>query len=217
MIRFLAFVFALLSWPAVAQDIFPALYDVTGVAAQDVLNVRAEPSANEPIIGAFTPSETGIEVIALSDDGGWGRVNTGEQAGWVSMRFLARQPGQTAQDWSITRESFAPRNLECFGTEPFWDLTLRPGGTFEFTDPFQGDGSALAGTYEPIQSSVSTGKQGFFGVIAGDPTGFALTGIINREMCSDGMSDRRYGLAIDLIRGDPTGERLDAGCCRLVP
>jgi hypothetical protein len=46
------------------------------------------------IVGAFAPTETGIEVIALSEDGGWGRVNTGEQAGWTSMRFSRASPAR---------------------------------------------------------------------------------------------------------------------------
>lgn len=77
MIRLLAFFFAFLSTPALAQDIYPALHDVTGVAADDVLNIRSEPSASSPIIGTFSPFETDVEVVALSPDGGWGRVNAG--------------------------------------------------------------------------------------------------------------------------------------------
>ena len=210
--RLLALVFSLLSWPAVAQDIFPALYDVAGVASDDVLNVRDAPSAGSEIIGTFAPGESGIEVIALSQDGGWGLVNKEERAGWTAMRFLARQPGQMAADWA---SGLAPRALDCFGTEPFWGLSLRPGGTFEFTDPFQGDGGALAGTYVPLATSASSGKRGLFATIAGYPAW--LTGIISFETCSDGMSDQLYGLGLDLARGDPTGGRLDAGCCSLVP
>lgn len=210
MIRLLAFAFALLSWPVSAQDIYPALHDVTGVAADDVLNVRAAPSAGSQIIDAFAPFETDIEVVALSDDGRWGRVNAGEQADWASIRFLARQPGQTAADWAA---GLAPVTLHCFGTEPFWGLALRPGGAFEFTDPFQGDGAPMAGRFVPLAPSASSGKRGFFATMSGHPTWFS--GVIGFEICSDGMSDQDYGLALDLARGDPTGGRLDAGCCRL--
>jgi len=210
MIRLLAVIFALLSSPATAQTIYPALHDVSGVAADDVLNIRTAPSASAPIIGVFAPFETDVEVVALSADGGWGRVNAGEQAGWASMRFLARQPGQSAADWAY---GLAPVTLHCFGTEPFWGLTLRPGGAFEFTDPFQGDGTPVAGSFAPLASSASTGKRGFFATITGHPTW--LSGVISFEICSDGMSDQDYGLALDLARGDPTSGRLDAGCCRL--
>jgi len=212
MIRLLAFVFAVLSGPALAQDIYPALHDVTGVAGDDVLNVRAEPSAGSDIIGSFGPFKTDIEVVALSADGHWGRVNAGERAGWASMRFLARQPGQTAADWS---NSLAPATLRCFGTEPFWDVMLYPGGTFEYTDPFRRDGAPLTGSYTPLASTASTGKRGFFAVADAPPTW--LTGIISFEICSDGMSDQDYGLALDLVQGEPTAGRLASGCCRLSP
>ncbi len=212
MIRLLSMLVLLLPVNAAAQDTFPALYDVAGVAANDVLNVRAEPSAQSEVIGAFAPLETGVEVIALSDDGSWGRVNIGEQAGWAAMRFLARQPGQSAVDWSA---GLAPMTLACFGTEPFWGLALMPDETFEFTDPFQGDGTPMSGPYTPLAPSASSVKRGFVGTMSGSPN--TLTGLITREICSDGMSDQVYGFALDLIRSDPSGNRLDAGCCRLVP
>ena len=215
MAKILTVVLTLLSKPALAQDIFPALHDVTGVAAGDVLNVRAAPSAGAEIIGSLGPFETVVEVIGLSDDGRWGRVNAGEQSGWASMRYLARQPGQTAADWSV---GLAPMTLDCFGTEPFWGLSLFPGGAFEFTDPFQGDGTALSGSYKKLSSSASTGKRGFIGSTDSDPAWFGVyAGVINSELCSDGMSDMLYGLALDLLRNDQSGDRLDAGCCRLAP
>jgi len=211
MIRLLVFVLAFLSTPALAQEIYPALHDVAGVAADDVLNIRTEPSASAQIIGTFSPWETDIEVVALSPNGRWGRVNAGEQAGWASMRFLARQPGQTADDWS---NALAPVTLRCSGTEPFWSLVLYPGGTFEYTDPFRRDGTPMAGSYTRLQSTSSTNKRGMFGMASGFP--IWLSGAITTEICSDGMSDQDYGFAIDLALGDPTGGQLASGCCRLM-
>jgi hypothetical protein len=72
----------------------PALFDVTGVASGDVLNLRAEPSAQATIIGSFPADATGIEVIATDSSGRWGQVNAVERAGWASLAYLARQPGQ---------------------------------------------------------------------------------------------------------------------------
>jgi hypothetical protein len=93
MVRILSLILALLvAMPAAAQDL-PALFRVTGVAANDVLNIRAEPSARAAIIGSFRPDAGGIEVVALSADGRWGLVNSGEQAGWSSMRYLMHQGG----------------------------------------------------------------------------------------------------------------------------
>ena len=64
-----------LALPAQAQD-FPALYAVTGVAADDVLNIRSRPDAGAPIIGALAPDSTGVEVLGRS--GNWALVSAGE-------------------------------------------------------------------------------------------------------------------------------------------
>lgn len=128
------------------------------------------------------------------------------------MRFLARQPGQTPADWA---NGIAPTTLRCYGTEPFWDLVLYPGGAFEYTDPFRRDGAPMQGSYTRLESTASTHKRGVFGMVSGFP--IWLSGAITTEICSDGMSDQDYGLAIDLALGDPTGGRVASGCCRLLP
>jgi hypothetical protein len=69
-----------------------------------------------------------------------------------------------------------------------------------------------SGGYDRGRRSASTGKRGFFGWLDAEPIG--LTGIISTELCSDGMSDRDYGFAIDLILSDARRHRLAA---RLLP
>lgn len=65
----LALILWLAAGPAAAQDL-PAVYDVAGVAADDVLNVRAEPSAEAPVLRTLAPDAGGIEVVALSGPAG---------------------------------------------------------------------------------------------------------------------------------------------------
>ena len=105
---------------------WPALYDVTNVAATDVLNVRAQPNAEAEILGTFAFDAKDVEVISIEVDGRWGQVNTGERAGWVRMSFLEPQsvPDQTR-----------PQSIICFGTEPFWAFTDRVAVGFEFQFP----------------------------------------------------------------------------------
>ena len=67
----------------------PARFSVTGVAADDVLNVRAAPDPAAPILAELPPDATGVEVIALSDDGAWALLPRPEGQGWASTRFLA--------------------------------------------------------------------------------------------------------------------------------
>ena len=62
--RALALLLALALPSGAAAKGLPALHDVTGVAADDVLNVRARPDASAPVLGALTPDATGVEVVA---------------------------------------------------------------------------------------------------------------------------------------------------------
>lgn len=185
--------------PVFAQGDYPALYDVTGVTAGDVLNIRSGPSATAPVIGMFQPNETGIEVIATDPGGSWGQVNTGEMAGWTSLRYLNRQDGNP--DYAFAQ------NLQCFGTEPFWSLDL-----------MQGQGATLAFLGEPDQSlpagllNISENRRDRF--VTG--LGAKALVVVSRGACSDGMSDRQYGLSVDLVILEP-GIRLLSGCCSLSP
>ena len=108
--------------PVAAQPEFslPTLFDVVDVGAGDVLNIRAAPDAGSEIIGRLKSDDRAIEVVGLDATGHWGRVNVGERAGWVAMRFLAHR----ADVW---RNGSLPESLACHGTEPFWSLELDEG------------------------------------------------------------------------------------------
>ena len=114
----LALTMTLMALPAhAAQEyILPTLFDVTGVATNDVLNIRENPFASAPIIGSFMPGQTQIEVI--EEENGWGRVNSGERSGWVAMRYLVYRQ----DSW---QENALPSGFSCYGTEPFRGLTVR--------------------------------------------------------------------------------------------
>ena len=197
MIR-LAFLLFLLPVMSLAQDL-PALFDVTGVAKDDVLNVRAAPSGNAPIVGSLNPGATSIEVTETNDSGTWGRLNVGETSGWASLRYLERQPGDP--DYALAR------SLRCFGTEPFWSLSLTQGQEAVFSTPdsqavFPGAGLLTASRNTP----------GHFAVGFDDSTA-----IIRRATCSDGMSDQNFGLTIDLLLSHGGDTALYSGCCRIDP
>jgi uncharacterized membrane protein len=181
---------------ALAQD-FPATYQVTGVAADDVLNIRAEPSGDAATVGEIGPYGFNIEVLGLSDDGKWGMVPLPEGSGWVSMRFLQATPA--ADPWLI------PRPLSCSGTEPFWTLGLYPKGAEWVTPEGRSD---LTVTEESVAS------RGYRLRAEEGPTrAYHLT--VTRAQCSDGMSDRRFGLAASLFIESPDGNELLSGCCTL--
>lgn len=194
----------LVLWGATSAmaEVFPALYDVTDVAADDVLNVRAEPNGTSDKLGELLPHESEVEVIRLNAEGTWGLINTAEGSGWVSMRFMVRRHGFDAS-------SAMPLPLNCLATEPFWTLRLKPDNEVHFE---QFDEPALALTL--IQANRSENHSAVYGFVAqGSVT---LSGIIRRASCSDGMSDREYGLDLQLMQLG-TETRLWSGCCSIKP
>lgn len=195
-------VLVLALWPGllVAQS-FPALYDVTGVASDDVLNIRTGPAASHPIIGALSYHATDVEVIGLSDTGTWGLVNVEDRAGWVSMRFLRRQAGQDG--WAF------PASTTCFGTEPFWDVRLRPGNPVEFNRAGE-----PTDYYAFRSQSQSVNRLDRYSFLA-DRAGTAMIGVMSRQSCNDGMSDREYGLSLELLIWRGAGFDHVSGCCSL--
>lgn len=190
--------------PAKAQEVLPALFDVVDVAPDDVLNVREKPDPAAPVIGAIPPDGQGIEVVRLDEEGGWGRVNAGERAGWVSMRFLEGRP--EAPD-----RGAPPEALRCSGTEPFWAFDWSDGA-ISFSTPDAPDGVAL-GVEKVLSSMTLPVPHWIFVARAGERR---MTAFIQPQMCSDGMSDMEYGLAVTLADEDGAdGARAYSGCCSL--
>lgn len=191
---------ALLVLPGLAQagPDYPMLHDVTGVAGDDALNVRAAPTPQAPIVGTLAHDQTAIEVLAVDASGKWGRVNVAETSGWASMRYLAPRPNPG--DYALAQV------LQCFGTEPFWTLDLVQGRMAALTGPHQNSERLPAGLLSTSENRTDhfvtgLGKDAFL--------------VVSVEICSDGMSDRQFGLAANLVTFDP-GLRLRSGCCRLI-
>ena len=200
MIRHAAFLIAsfLFALPAVAQT-FPALHDVVKVASNDVLNIRRSPSAAADIIGNFAPEDTDIEVITTDPTGKWGMVNIGESSGWASMRFLRRSDNDP--DYILTQR------FQCFGTEPFWSLDVTQGQSALYSTPSSEDRSLSAGL---VQTAINRSAPLFLGL------GNGHAAIIRHEACSDGMSDRAFGLSVNFLVPDD-GLSLMTGCCSIEP
>ena len=185
--------------PLLAQSV-PQLYDVTGVAADDVLNIRAAPSAQAQIIGALERDARAVEVVATNPSGTWGQVNTGEAAGWVSLRYMVAR-GVMLDDQNL------PVGLRCFGTEPFWSL-IPIDGALRYQTPAE---PARDLALWRVQDSAITGDLHRILRFAGlDGPGVAF---VYPAACSDGMSDRAYGLSISAMMG--LDRPMLSGCCSL--
>jgi len=176
---------------------FPIIYEVTGVADDDVLNVRIEPNAGAYDIGDLLPHAQ-VEVTAIDDSGKWARIQWHGEDGWVARRYLV-EVERFGDEFSGM-----PVDLLCTGTEPFWAADITSDAQFSFAE--LGDEA----DWMPVANSVMSTNM-YRSNYAFDTAKF--TGLLRRAECSDGMSDMTYGWALDLLEkgADP---RLLSGCCR---
>ena len=192
--------FLLSSSAAVLSQSIPQFHDVTKVAADDRLNVRAAPSSQAERIGALGPDARGIEVVAIDETGRWGKINLDETSGWVNLRYLAPR-GVHIDNYNI------PVGLSCYGTEPFWSLTYS-NGTFDMD--LLGDAPQRL-TIEIAQDSGIDGD--LRRMIHLNAHDVPATAFMYPAICNDGMSDRSFGLAISVMVS--LSGPLLSGCCSL--
>jgi uncharacterized membrane protein len=197
----------LLLWPNLClAQVFPALYDVTGVASDDVLNIRNSADAAAEITGTLPPDAKRVEVLGLSPDGKWAMVNGAEISGYVALRFLVSSAGS---DW-LTLE----QPLHCHGTEPFWGLAFDPvAKSAQLTLP---DAASTSFGLQTIWPGSPISNQAAFAATAPD---LQVTAVLRGAACSDGMSDTAYGISATLLMRDAKGENpvSHAGCCTIAP
>ncbi len=199
MIKFFLFCIFLIPLAATAQTL-PALYDVNGVAATDTLNVRTGPSTEFDIIDKLAPDAEGLEVVDIDKTGEWGLINVAEQSGWVALRFMRRQNGQP--------NNGLPSAFACFGTEPFWSFDVAQDLSATFKE-FEQETQIASLVVVPSQNR--TDRHALFG----DGGERIFTTMVGHNLCFDGMSDRTYGLSIDLLVTDESGVNVYSGCCSL--
>ena len=186
-----------------AAQTLPSLFAVVDVAEDDVLNIRAQPGSSSAIVGSLAWNAGDIEVTSLDATGKWGQINIDEQSAWVSMRYLRLQP--------FTEAKLLPHPLTCFGNEPFWALEITNGATTELR---RMDGDPL---WFPAPHTVASASMtGRYAMIAED-AGRSLFGFVERKTCSDGMSDRAYGLDVNLLIRDGNEIQYLSGCCSVTP
>ncbi len=199
--KFIAFAAALFcAAPLAAQ---PGYYRVTGVAADDTLNVRAEPNASSADIGDLDPNATGVEVLGTDPSGDWGEIIWEERNAWVAMRFLAPDSLPTVQGTVL------PAGLQCGGTEPFWTMKLSQNSAV-FSD--------ISGTVLNLGlagSTVAEGRPEYPVAMQHGGGGNNALSIVSPLRCSDGMSDRDYPFTHTLLLQTAEGRRFLEGCCYL--
>lgn len=190
-----------LATPGLAEA--PKYYNLVELAADDPLNVRAEPFSTAEIIGTIAPGTTGIEVAERDCSGRWGKIIWNETNGWIAVRFLDE----------VTPRRFAqtelPDGLVCSGTEPFWGLSLRHPNAI-FSTP---NSETVPLTNRLVQ--VAAGRARFPVSMNLDSPTHVVVPIIRPSTCSDGMSDRTYPWEIDMIVQSEGQQGFLTGCCHL--
>ena len=178
---------SLAAMPAAAETV-----EVSGVAADDVLNLRAEPRADAPLTGALSPLAAGIEVVRHAE--GWVYVKSGKLAGWAAARFL--RP-------TISFGEQPPSPLRCIGTEPFWSLVI-DGDRATYSTPETKPRTDRIGKIQRSSNSTIVWR-----VLPNDGPVASAT-IEARQACSDNMSDRVYPFRVHVETRDV---QLLSGCC----
>lgn len=194
----------LLAGGAAAEPVLPSLYDVTGVGATDVLNVRSGPGTGSPVIGTLAPDARGVEIVAIDPTGRWGQHNLREGAGWSSLRFLAEQP-------DVWTPGALPPGLSCLGTEPFWNLRTENDALVLEIPEVRRDLAPLTALDTGIPGDV---RRALFASDART----RVTATIAPQSCSDGMSDRAFALGAMVVLEEEAAEpMLLTGCCSIAP
>jgi uncharacterized membrane protein len=167
-------------------DALPTVAKVANVRPGLELNVRAGPGTQFEVLGRLDRFTRNLEVTAVVP--GWARINFGERIAWVSRNFLEETPGAAA--------------LSCFGTEPFWSANwLGDSGIWTTPEMRLEDPSATLLEGSQSRALVMTFE------------GETTTILVERSECSDGASDRLYGLRATAVQGR---DRLETGCCSVL-
>ena len=182
----------------------PQVYKVSGVTADDVLNVRSAPDSQSQDVGDLQAEAGPLEVLSLDETGKWGRLNWLEGDGWVSMRYLEPIKLETLGNTSL------PVGLQCSGTEPFWSMSVESVKSLQLS--LQPDSDMIA-AINSVASSINNIEYPV--AIAADADEVQITAIVRPLACSDGMSDRSYGWEVDVLTRTGKNSVLLSGCCSL--
>lgn len=200
---------ALVSATIVAAPAWSQPHSVSGVNANDVLNIRADIDytlnvAEAEVIGAIPHDATDVMVTGVSVDIGgatWREIVYKGTVGWVNARFL--------KPTNLLLQT--PEALDCAGTEPFWTVTVEDsGGTFMSPDLE----SPVALDY--LRFAPGIGRTDLWGHYLGSADGaYSLTVLVRyTEACFDGMSDLTYDFEALLLGLGASGAPA-YGCCSI--
>ena len=186
-------------------------HSVTGVNADDVLNIRADIDhtldvGSSEIIGAIPHDAVDVVVTGISVDIGdtrWREIVYKGTEGWVNERYL--------KPTTFLLET--PDALQCAGTEPFWNVEVEESDSTLMSPDLE---SPIKLDY--LRFAPGIGRTDLWGHYLGSADGtYSLTVIVRyTETCSDGMSDLIYDFEALLLGLSASGAPA-YGCCSIRP
>ena len=204
----LALVLAILM-PGPAHAMFE--YEVTGVASDDQLNMRAHVGeggavSDATIVGTIPWNGRGLRATGLAVTIGasvWREVIYGGVRGWVNAHYLKQV--------RVLYPDGLPLRLSCGGNEPFWSLALSDGAA-----SFDRMGNKTRYSVVSARSATNHRRRWWLRLANGGRRASAVVSL--GAACSDGMSDFDYPLEI-LWLGEDGGDDGQGtpmhGCCSL--
>jgi uncharacterized membrane protein len=184
-------------------------HSVTGVNADDVLNIRADIDhtldvGSSEVIGAIPHDASDVMVTGISVHIGgarWREIEYKGIEGWVNERYL--------KPTSFLLET--PEALQCAGTEPFWNVEVDENDSTFMSPDLE---SPIKLDY--LRFAPGIGRTDLWGHYLGSADGtYSLTVIVRyTEACSDGMSDLSYDFEALLLGLSASGAP-PYGCCSI--
>jgi S1-C subfamily serine protease len=139
------------AWPPGASA--QGMYRVVGVASNDVLRVRAEPSANGREVSRLQYNDRGISKLDCVT-GGWCRIrHNGRDLGYVNVKFLALDSEDAADAGASACDSL---NSEAQGK--FTVIGVKRGDTLKLRGSPSATSSNVIGDIPPTAMDVTVGR-----------------------------------------------------------
>lgn len=203
MIRHSALPLALVALLAASPVLAFETYTIRGLASGDTLTMRAEPNDGEKLsdwkevgrIFAGSKDVLGTGRSKSIGDQRWHEVVSGSSRGWVNGKFL-----EAGDPVELTDQTF-----ECWGTEPFWGVTLGPAAG-EYRE------GELKTEFKTERVQPATAR--IFPLLyrLQDAKGQTYNATVSHQTwCTDGMSDHDFSFQV-LISND---KEFQEGCCVL--
>lgn len=193
----LASLLALTALTTTTQAASFEVYNVK-VADNDTLNMRSEPNGT---VRYGLPN--GAQVLSNGSEktvgnATWIQVHWNNFDGWVNKKYLVEN---TQLQRLGTTPSRMTHNLQCSGTEPFWDFKISPervqGKSLATDTEYRGTILKRTATRDQKSTIIDAGRIAFL--------------VEKTGSCSDGMSDNNYPYSVDVMLPDST---FLSGCCR---